>query len=175
MNQPSGRPDRPPRPPHEGVFTRPVTVLLVVISLHLTLILLPLFAYYVLFNPHGLSDPAQVLILGQTMVFITLILAELVNAFNCRSPIHSLFTVGFFPNRFLLGSALLSLVIMIVVIHWQPLSYLFHTRPLSLMDWLVASGLSLTIFPVVEVTKWLLRRQASAMMPALSSISKSSP
>jgi P-type Ca2+ transporter type 2C len=152
--------DRPPRPPHEGVFTRSVTVLLVVISLHLSLILLPMFAYYVLFNPHRLSDPAQVLILGQTMVFITLILAELVNAFNCRSDIHSLFTVGFWRNHFLVGSALLSLVIMVVVIHWQPLSSLFHTRPLSLADWLVAAGLSLTIFPVVEVTKWLLRRRA---------------
>lgn len=152
--------DRPPRPPQEGVFTRSVTVLLVVISLHLTLILLPLFAYYVIFNPHRLSDPAQVLILGQTMVFITLILAELVNAFNCRSDIHSLFTVGFWRNRFLVGSALLSLVIMVVVIHWRPLSSLFHTHPLSLGDWLVATGLSLTIFPVVEVTKWLLRRRA---------------
>lgn len=155
--------DRPPRPPQEGVFTRSVTVLLVVISVHLTLILLPLFAYYVLFNPHRLSDPAQVLILGQTMVFITLILAELVNAFNCRSPIHSLFTVGFWQNRFLLGSVLLSLVVMVVVIHWQPLTVLFHTRPLSLQDWLLAVGLSLTVFPVVEVTKWLLRRRARAV------------
>jgi len=153
--------DRPPRPPEEGVFTRSVTVLLVVISFHLTLILLPLFAYYFLSNPHRLSDPTQVLILAQTMVFITLILAELVNAFNCRSDIHSLFTVGFWRNRFLVGSALLSLVIMVVVIHWQPLSYLFHTRPLSLGDWLVAAGLSLTIFPVVEVTKWLLRKRRS--------------
>jgi len=49
-----------------------------------------------------------------------------------------------------------------VVIHWRPLTVLFHTRPLGLQDWLVAAGLSLTIFPVVEVTKWLLRRRARA-------------
>jgi P-type Ca2+ transporter type 2C len=153
---------RPPRPPQEGVFTRSVNALLVVISLHLTLILLPLFAYYVLFNPHGLSDPAQVLIQAQTMVFITLILAELVNAFNCRSDIHSLFTVGFLPNRFLVGSVLLSLGIMVAVIHWQPLADLFHTRPLGLKDWLLTVGLSLTIFPVVEIAKWLLRRRVPA-------------
>jgi Ca2+-transporting ATPase len=152
--------NRPPRPPREGVFTRSVTVLLVVISLHLTLILLPLFAYYVLFNPHRLSDPAQILIQAQTMVFITLILGELVNAFNCRSDSHSLFTVGFFPNRFLLASVLVSLGIMVAVIHWQPLADLFHTRSLSLGDWLLAAVLSLTIFPVVEVTKWFLRRRA---------------
>jgi len=154
--------DRPPRPPREGVFTRSVTVLLVVISFHLTLVLLPLFAYYLFFNPHQLGDSSQVLILAQTMVFITLILAELVNAFNCRSDIHSLFTVGFWGNRFLLWSALLSLGIMVAVIQWQPLASLFHTRPLELQDWLLAAGLSLTIFPVVEVAKWLLRRRAAA-------------
>ena len=133
-----------------------------VISFPLTLVLLPLFAYYLFFNPHQLGDSSQVLILAQTMVFITLILAELVNAFNCRSDIHSLFTVGFWGNRFLLWSALLSLGIMVAVIQWQPLASLFHTRPLELQDWLLAAGLSLTIFPVVEVAKWLLRRRAAA-------------
>jgi Ca2+-transporting ATPase len=150
---------RPPRPPQEGVFTRSVNVLLVVISLHLTLILLPLFAYYVIFNPQRLSDPTQVLTQAQTMVFVTLVLAELVNAFNCRSDHHSLFTVGFFPNRFLNASVLLSLGIMVAVIHWQPLADLFHTRSLGLGDWLLAAGLGLTLLPVVEVTKWFLRRQ----------------
>ncbi len=55
---------------------------------------------------------------------------------------------------------LLSLGIMVLVIQWQPLAVLFHTTPLGLGDWLMAAGLSLTIFPVVEVTKWFLRRRA---------------
>jgi Ca2+-transporting ATPase len=150
---------RPPRPPQEGVFSRPVTVLLVVISLYLTVILLPLFVYYVLFNPRQLSDPGQILTQAQTMVFVTLILAELVNAFNCRSDIHSLFTVGLFTNRFLLIGVLLSLVIMVAVITWDPLAEIFRVTPLAWVDWLLAAGLSLTILPVVEVTKWLLRRR----------------
>jgi len=151
---------RPPRPPQEGVFSRSVTVLLVVISLYLSLILLPLFAYYVLWNPLQLGDPNQVLTQAQTMVFVTLILAELVNAFNCRSDIHSLFTVGFFPNRFLVASVALSLGIMVAVINWPPLAEIFRVRPLTLNDWLLAAGLGLTLLPVVEVTKWLLRRRS---------------
>jgi Ca2+-transporting ATPase len=154
---------RPPRPPQEGVFSRPVTVLLVVISLYLTVILLPLFAYYVLFNPNRLSGPGEVLTQAQTMVFVTLILAELVNAFNCRSDVHSVLTVGFLANRFLLASVLLSLGIMVAVINWEPLAEIFRVRPLDLGDWLLAAGLSLTLLPVVEVTKWLLRRR---MQPA---------
>jgi Ca2+-transporting ATPase len=154
---------RPPRPPQEGVFTRSVTVLLVVISLYLTLILLPLFAYYVLMDPRQLIDPSQVLIQAQTMVFVTLILAELANAFNCRSDLHSLFAVGFFANRFLVASVVLSLGIMVAVINWPPLAEIFHVRPLALGDWLLAAGLGLTLLPVVEATKWLLRRRTQSV------------
>jgi P-type Ca2+ transporter type 2C len=156
---------RPPRPPREGVFSRSVTVLLAVISLYLALILLSLFTYYVLRNPSQLSDPGQVLTQAQTMVFVTLILAELVNAFNCRSDLHSLFTVGFFPNRFLVASVAVSLGIMLAVINWPPLAEIFRVRPLTLVDWLLAAGLGLTLFPVVEVTKWLLRRQVHLRVP----------
>jgi Ca2+-transporting ATPase len=151
---------RPPRPPEEGVFSRTVNGLLAVIAVYLTLILIPLFAYYYYGNPGGLSDPDQILTRAQTMVFITLVLAELVNAFNCRSDYLSLFTVGLFPNRFLWVAVLLSLVMMVAVIEWDPLAHLFHTTPLTLTDWLVAAGLALTLIPVVELAKWRLHRRA---------------
>jgi hypothetical protein len=48
---------------------------------------------------------------------------------------------------------------MVAVIEWDPLSRLFHTTPLRWEDWLVATGLSLTLVPVVEMTKWLVRRR----------------
>ncbi|MCL4504033.1 MAG: HAD-IC family P-type ATPase [Deltaproteobacteria bacterium] len=150
---------RPPRPPQEGVFTRHVNVLLAVISLYLTGILIPLFAYYYYVNPWGLSDPEQVLIEAQTMVFITLVLAELVNAFNCRSDYLSAFKAGLFKNRFLVISIVISLVMMVMVIEWDPLSFLFHTTPLRWQDWLLAVILSLLILPVVEAAKWWLRRR----------------
>ncbi|MCK9374860.1 MAG: HAD-IC family P-type ATPase [Syntrophobacterales bacterium] len=151
---------RPPRPAGEGVFSHSVNVLLVVISVYLTLILLPLFAFYVFFDPNGLGEPDQILSQAQTMVFATLILAEQVNAFNCRSDIHSLFSVGFFTNRLLLISVTLSTIMLTAVIYWPPLTRLFHTFPLHLRDWLIAVGLGLSIFPVVEVTKWIIRRKA---------------
>jgi hypothetical protein len=46
-----------------------------------------------------------------------------------------------------------------MVIEWDPLSHLFHTTPLRWQDWLVAAGLSLTLVPVVELTKWIVRRK----------------
>jgi len=149
---------RPPRPLQEGVFTAPVNGLLAVISVYLTLVLIPLFVYYYYGNPGGHSDPEQVLGKAQTMVFVTLILAEQVNAFNCRSDLHSLFTVGFFANRLLIISVTLSASMLAAVIYWPPLAALFHTVPLGWRDWLLAAWLGLTILPVVEATKWIIRR-----------------
>ena len=150
---------RPPRPPGEGAFSRHVTALLAGISLYLTLILIPLFGYYYHGNPWGLRDPEMVLTEAQTMVFITLVLAELVNAFNCRSDYLSLFKVGVFKNRFLILAVLASLGMMVAVIEWDPLSALFRTTPLRWQDWVVATILSLTLIPVVELTKWLIGRK----------------
>ena len=150
---------RPPRPPAEGVFSLPVTALLAAISLYLTLILIPLFGYYYYANPWGLSEPEMVLTEAQTMVFITLVLAELVNAFNCRSDHLSLFKVGVFKNRFLILSVLASLAMMVMVIEWDPLAHLFHTTPLKWQDWVLAVGLSLTLIPIVELAKWIIRRK----------------
>jgi Ca2+-transporting ATPase len=150
---------RPPRPPEEGVFSRSVIGLLGVISLYLTVILIPLFAYFYYWNPWGFTDPDQVLAQAQTMVFVTLIMAEQVNAFNCRSDTYSLFTVGFFANRVLIVSVILSTSMMLAVIYWPPLSELFHTAPLRWQDWVVAAGLSVTLIPVVELAKWIIRRR----------------
>ena len=93
------------------------------------------------------------------MVFITLVLVELVNAFNCRSDYLSAFKVGLFQNRFLIISLVLSLVMMVAVIEWEPLARLFHTTPLRWQDWLLAAVLSLLILPVVEAAKWWLREK----------------
>jgi Ca2+-transporting ATPase len=151
---------RPPRPAGEGVFTPAVNVLLAVISVYLCLILLPLFAYYVLMDPNRLGQSDRILAQAQTMVFVALILAEQVNAFNCRSDRHSLFTVGFFTNRLLLVSVTLSTSMLMAVLYWPPLASLFHTYPLDRGDWLIAAGLGLSIFPVVEMAKWIIRRQS---------------
>lgn len=151
---------RPPRPPHEGVFTRPVTTLILVISAYLALTLIPLFAYYWLTDPRGLGDPRQVLVHAQTVVFAALILAEMVNAFNCRSDHLSLLTVGFWRNRWLVAAVAASLALMVAVIHWPPLARLFHVRPINLNDWLAALAVALGLLPVVEGAKWCLRRTA---------------
>ncbi|MCK9376951.1 MAG: cation-translocating P-type ATPase [Syntrophobacterales bacterium] len=154
---------RPPRPPEEGVFTRSVIALMVVITAYLTVGLIPLFHHYY----HGylavIGDPELSLTRAQTMVFVTLVLAELVNAFNCRSEYHSIFRVGVLANRFLLLATLISLGMVVAVVQVPPLAQLFHAAPLGWKEWLFASFLAFLLLPVVEVTKWLMRLGARRM------------
>ena len=149
---------RPPRRPEEGVFSRSVNVLLGVIAVYMTLVLILLFYYYFQGNPGGHDSYDLTLTRAQTMVFVLLVLFEMVNAFNCRHDIHSVFTVGFFRNKFLLWSVVVSILITVAVVQVPHLARLFHTVPLSLTEWLVAAILSLTLIPVVETAKWRLRR-----------------
>jgi Ca2+-transporting ATPase len=154
---------RPPRPPEEGVFTRSVIALMVVITAYLTVVLIPLFHHYY----HGylavIGDQELSLTRAQTMVFVTLVLAELVNAFNCRSEYHSIFRVGVLANRFLVIATLISLGMVVVVVQWPPLAGLFHAVPLGWKEWLFAAFLAFLLLPVVEVTKWLMRQGARRM------------
>ncbi|MEW6657277.1 MAG: cation-translocating P-type ATPase [Thermodesulfobacteriota bacterium] len=159
---------RPPRPPQEGVFTRPVIALMVVTPAYLTVALIPLFHHYY----HGylavIGDPELSLTRAQTMVFATLVMAELVRAFNCRSEYHSVFAVGLFSNRLLIGATLISLLMMVVVVQAQPLAGLFHAVPLSWKEWLFAAFLAGLLFPVLETTKWVMRKIGGSPANGLS-------
>jgi Ca2+-transporting ATPase len=107
-----------------------------------------------------MGDPELSLTRAQTMVFVTLVLAELVNAFNCRSEYHSLFTVGVFANRLLLGSVIISLGMVVAVVQIPALAKLFHTVPLGWKEWLCAAFLAFLLLPAVELAKWLFRQSS---------------
>ena len=84
-------------------------------------------------------------------------LSMMVLSLNCRSDHLSLFTVGFFRNRFLVLALLLSLGLAVIVIEWPFLARHFETVPLGYKDWLLAAGVSLGLFPVLELTKLFIR------------------
>jgi Ca2+-transporting ATPase len=153
---------RPPRRQAEAVFSRQVIVLIGVIAVWISLVLLPLFGYYLAANPDGEPTPEAVLVKAQTIVFAGLILFELFNAYNCRSERFSVFRVGVFRNRWLNPAVVISAVLMVVVIQVPALDELFHTSILTGRDWLIVVPLALTIIPVVELTKWLNGRLSGA-------------
>lgn len=154
---------RPPRDPQESVFNRRIIALMTVMALNITFVIVPLFFWYLKsggYYEQGISEAMKegILLKGQTVVLAMMILFELINAYNNRSDRHSLFKVGFFKNKWLNLSILSSVVLAVIVIQVPALDKVFHTSYLNPRDWIVVIVATLTIFPVVEITKWILNR-----------------
>jgi Ca2+-transporting ATPase len=100
----------------------------------------------------NVSDEAH----ARTMAFTTLMMFQLFDVYNCRSRRRSAFS-GFFDNRWLLVAVACSLGAHVLVIYVPFLQMAFHTVPLSLTDWLVATGVSSTLLIGMEIAKIALR------------------
>jgi len=81
------------------------------------------------------------LVYGQTVAFSTLVIAQLIHVFDCRSD-DSVFARNPFKNMYLVFAVLSSLLLLLVVIYWAPLQPIFHTTFLSVRDWMLIISLS---------------------------------
>jgi Ca2+-transporting ATPase len=103
-----------------------------------------------------LYDPHVNLAYAQTIAFSTLVIFQMFNVLNCRSWEKSLFTVGVFKNKKLIGAIIVSILMQMLVLY-TPLNVYFKTVPISFMDWVYISLVSLSVILIAELTK-LLRR-----------------
>jgi Ca2+-transporting ATPase len=94
----------------------------------------------------------------QTLVFTTLTLSQMGHALAIRSGHESLFKIGLFSNKALLGAVLLTFVLQLAVVYVPVLQSLFKTVSLPPIDLLISLFLSTIVFLAVELEKWLLRR-----------------
>ncbi|WP_028588924.1 calcium-translocating P-type ATPase, SERCA-type [Paenibacillus massiliensis] len=88
------------------------------------------------------ENPAQ-LALAQSVAFATLVLAQLIHVFDCRSS-RSIFHRNPFQNKYLVLAVLSSIVLMLIVMYTESLQPIFKTVPLGLREWalcIVAAGI----------------------------------
>ena len=88
---------------------------------------------------------------GQTLCFLTMALAEIVQSFNMRSH-HSLFHGNPFSNRMLDLSAVLSIGLTALVL-FTPLRTLFELEVLPGIYYIYGAGLALLSVPIMEIAK----------------------
>ncbi|NRD78817.1 calcium-translocating P-type ATPase, SERCA-type [Bacillus sp. BRMEA1] len=125
---------RGPRSPNEGVFSRGLGWK--VVSRGFLIGIVTLLAFMIIYH----NDPSQ-LDYAQTIAFATLVMAQLIHVFDCRSE-KSVLSRNPFGNQFLVWAVISSLVLMLVVIYYPPLQPIFHTLPIAAKDWLLIVGLS---------------------------------
>ncbi|MEG7334191.1 calcium-translocating P-type ATPase, SERCA-type [Bacillus sp. 0102A] len=135
MDQPEGDVmKRKPRHPKEGVFARKLGWK--VVSRGFLIGAATILAFIIVYhrNPENLAY-------AQTIAFATLVLAQLIHVFDCRSE-TSVFSRNPFENLYLIGAVLSSMLLMLVVIYYPPLQPIFHTVAITPGDWMLVIGMS---------------------------------
>ena len=89
---------------------------------------------------------------GRTMAFLSMGLLELVHSFNIKSE-QSIFKIGIFENKFLIGSFILGTIIQIMVVLVPTLAEIFKLVPLNQTQWLITAVISLLPIPIMELQK----------------------
>jgi len=83
------------------------------------------------------------LVHAQTVAFVTLVMAQLIHVFDCRSQ-YSVFHRNVFENKYLVWAVISSLVLVLGVVYIDALQPIFKTTDLNFRDWaliLVTSGI----------------------------------
>ena len=89
---------------------------------------------------------------GRTMAFVALGLLELVHSFNVKSE-ESIFKVGIFKNKYLVGAFLLGSILQVVVAIIPPIASLFKLVPLEPLQWGLVIGISILPIIIIEMQK----------------------
>ncbi len=141
---------RPPFKSSDSVFARGMGTRILIIGLFMGLVSLGVgYGYWRV-------DPADTAV-WRTMIFTTLVLAQMGNALAIRSNTESVFSIGFFTNRTMIGAVLLTFVLQLALLYIPFLQTIFDTQPLNARDLGIAIAASAIVFVVVEIDKWIGR------------------
>jgi Ca2+-transporting ATPase len=111
--------------------------------------------YYVVPAIPG-TTPAQ----ATTMLFTSLVLAQLLHAFDFRSTETSVWHPLSLNNRWLVIGFVGSMSLQAAIIYIPALSEIFKTAPLSAVQWAAVIGTGLLAVAVIDISKLATRASA---------------
>ena len=123
-----------PRPVKEGIFSRGLGFKILTRGLMIGLVTLVAFVTAYQNNPEHLTY-------ARTIAFTTLVMAQLIHVFDCRSE-RSVFSRNPLQNIYLLGAVVSSIILLLVVLYYPPLQVVFETVELMPRDWIFILALS---------------------------------
>ena len=147
---------RKPRNPKESFFANGAWLRAVIGG---TLIgILTLLAFYFGLNEYGYTlgskdIPDDVMTYARTMAFVVLAASQLFYSLSMRNPVKSIFKVGLFSNKYLIGSIILGFILQLGVISIPFLANAFKVHNLSLTDWGIVIAFALVPLIINEIIK----------------------
>ncbi|MGD8281263.1 MAG: cation-translocating P-type ATPase [Gemmatimonadota bacterium] len=140
---------RRPRKVEEGIFNRPITVLILLGGVWSAFVNIALFTWAL-----GSGRPPAEAV---TMTFVSLVLIQFFKAYSFRSERHSIMNRPF-ANKWLDRAILWELALLLLVIYLPVLQQAFGTYPLTGSDWTILLLTASTVVPMLEMAKWMERR-----------------
>ncbi|MDR0958188.1 MAG: cation-translocating P-type ATPase [Clostridiales bacterium] len=137
---------KPPREATEGIFSKGLGF--GVIYQGLLIAALTLAAFFI---GKRIDDAT-----ATTMAFFTLSTSEVFHSFNLRSRTASIFSSKKL-NKYLIGAGLLGLLLNFAVVYTPVVHEIFKLVPLSPINMFYAFGLSISVIPIVEIVKAIMR------------------
>ena len=108
-----------------------------------------------------LAATGEVYLAATTMSFAGIVASQIGNVFACRTERESVFTAGFFKNRFILGSLAAELALAIILIYLPFLERTFGFSPLTWKDWAFISAFPPVVLGAAELRKAFRRRRGA--------------
>ncbi len=134
---------RPPRHPQESIFAHGLGWHILWESLMIGALVLSLQAWsYSSGSSHW-----------QTIVFTSLCFAQIGQILAVRSERHLLFSLGFFTNLPLLGTAILNFALQMLLIYHPFFQEIFVTQPLTCKEMLWCIAVAIIVFHAIELEK----------------------
>jgi magnesium-transporting ATPase (P-type) len=151
---------RPPRDPRRPLLTAPLLMRTGLISL------IMLAGAFWIFHWET-ARAGETFAAARTAVVNVIVLVETAYLFSCRSLTRSVFSLGFFSNRWAVAGALAMLGAQLLFTYVPAMNRLFHTAPIGADTWLRIAAVAAAAFAAVESEKWLrFRRPGRARAPA---------
>jgi Ca2+-transporting ATPase len=156
---------RKPRDPKEGFFAGGAAWRAVLGGLLIGTLTIIAFGIGLAEHGYGLwSDdiPEEAMVYARTMAFVVIASSQLFYALAKRSHDKSVFQIGVFSNKLLIGAILAGLALQFAAVSIPPLARAFRVQFLSPADWLLVIGLSLMPLAVNEIIKLFTRMMRKA-------------
>ncbi len=99
------------------------------------------------------ADRVGELMYAQTLAFTTLAMFQVFNSLNCRSRSNSVFRLGFFRNRYLMGAIVISIVLQTAAQYVPFMQKALGTVTLGWRDWGLLLLVSSSVFIADELRK----------------------
>lgn len=135
--------NRPPRDSRKSIFADGLMGKIVVEGFMIGMF--TILAFFIGNRYYGIE-------VARTMAFISLGMLELIHSFNVKSE-ESIFKVGLFENKYLLGAFVFGTVLQLGIIFVPSLAEIFKLTQLNTTQWLITIAISIAPIIIVEIQK----------------------